>query len=670
MKHRVLLALAVLAVAFVCLAGNPADASGDRDVLLYEINAQTADEGISLHNYGSSSVNLKGYSITDNPSKKSTEGIITFDRDVSLAPGATVTVIKASTTDSGFGGRHTTYVSGDGTVTISSSFALNNTKDDIYLFKGERIVDAFFYGDITVTDASLWPGETYSLTKGSFPLRISTGYGASCWFDYKVGATNVPFDPELKYDVTVTPFLFPESGGIPIYTALESARDSVIISMYQLTNNNVCALLKQLAQKGVEVTVLLEAAPMSGKPVNDEKRYQSMVDGGVTVLLIGDKSNDRFNYVHAKYCLIDDDISIITSENWTAGNLNGRTVKDPTMGEGNRGWGAIIESMEYNTFLRYVFETDSRTDFGDVIDFRDAAPHAQSITLTYVPPADTISLESFQASLTPILAPDNSVEALRHYISSSTTRVYSEQQNLSSQYLDMGKDSPIGYMAERANAGADCRFILGTSSEDAAKTVGRINNSTLIKATTMKDPYVHNKGVICDDTTLLGSLNWTANSFSNNRETMVALESRELTEYFAAAFIEDFERSYSRSGLTVTFTELMSEYTGVSEITVAVDVRQDGSFSYSWELDGKTKTTTDKRTVLGVTVGTHDLRVTVSDKEGNSGSVTATFTVKDSGSSSFFDLQNPLLPIIALIILALIIVAVKASMGKSRGRGR
>jgi len=668
MRARLLLLVAVFALSFVCLGIASADASGDRDVLLYEINVYGSDEGVSLHNYGSADVNLKDYVITDHPDKNSREGRISFDKDVILSPGETVTLVKSLDEGSPFGGRYTTFVDGEGTVSFSGSFALNNTKDDVYLFKGDRVVDAFFYGNAEVTDASLWPGDTFDVKKNSFAVRLSSGLGPSNWFNYKPGQTYFPFDEDLKYDAIVTPFLFPESGGIPIYKALESAKKSVCLTMYLLFSDNVCALLRDLADKGVEVTILLEAAPLNtATPVLESERYRPIVDAGAKILLIGGVSNERYTYVHAKYCIIDDEITIVTSENWTPSNMNGITVTDPAKGAGNRGWGAIVESDGYAEFMKNVFLSDCDKTYGDVQDFIDAAPYSGSKTLTYVPPTGSLALESFNGKVTPVLSPDSSFDALKYYITSSTTRVYAEQMDFSAQYMDLGEGSPLGFMNDRANSNVDCKLIMNADHEGDVK---KLNNSTLIKSASMAKPYLHNKGIICDDVTLLGSVNWTSNSFNNNREVMVAIESKGATGFFLQAFNDDFERNYDHSGLGVVFTELLDNYTDTGEITVSVHVKQEGSYLYTWELDGKGKTTSDPRTVLGVTVGTHTIRVTVTDSSDDSktGTVTATFTV--SSSNSGFDLQNPYIPIILLIILALAVVVIKTKSGNGRGRGR
>ena len=71
------------------------------------------------------------------------------------------------------------------------------------------------------------------------------------WVEIRIipGQTQNPLEVD-KYTATVTPFLFPDSGGIPIYQALEKAQESVFIEMYELRSPNIYALLIQLEERG------------------------------------------------------------------------------------------------------------------------------------------------------------------------------------------------------------------------------------------------------------------------------------------------------------------------------------------------------------------------------------------------------------------------------------
>ena len=57
MRKILALALVVLACSFVIIASDSSDAAGS-DIMLFEVNPYGNDEGVSLHNYGSTAVYL------------------------------------------------------------------------------------------------------------------------------------------------------------------------------------------------------------------------------------------------------------------------------------------------------------------------------------------------------------------------------------------------------------------------------------------------------------------------------------------------------------------------------------------------------------------------------------------------------------------------------------
>ncbi|MBO5547135.1 MAG: lamin tail domain-containing protein, partial [Candidatus Methanomethylophilaceae archaeon] len=169
MRSVLAVSLLFLVCAFVPLASEY-DAA-NTGIVLYEVNIFNEDEGVSLHNYSSYDIDLKDFCITDNPQKSSSEGSIGFLQSLIIHSGETLTFVKDKSADSGFPGRHTTYRNGESGVTISNNFALNNSKDDVYLFYGNNIIDAFFYGDVEITDKNLWSGDTFTPKKNSFAVR-------------------------------------------------------------------------------------------------------------------------------------------------------------------------------------------------------------------------------------------------------------------------------------------------------------------------------------------------------------------------------------------------------------------------------------------------------------------------------------------------------------------
>lgn len=52
---------------------------------------------------------------------------------------------------------------------------------------------------------------------------------------------------------------------------------------------------------------------------------------------------------------------------------------------------------------------------------------------------------------------------------------------------------------------------------------------------------IHAKGIVADDTAIVGSLNWNNNSATNNREVAVAIEDEAVADYYAKVFASDWD---------------------------------------------------------------------------------------------------------------------------------
>jgi phosphatidylserine/phosphatidylglycerophosphate/cardiolipin synthase-like enzyme len=563
------------------------EAASEDFIKFYEVYPVTKYEGVSLFNYGSSAVNLKGYEITDG------EGTLTINSDLTLAPSARITFAADISADDWFSGRSNVYSITDKNVITQSgkTYTLADTGDDLYLYKDGKLLDAVSYGDKVPTSG--WTGVSLSkvtATSGKYLLRIGVvdTDSAEDWIVTSRGLTNHQFDPTLIFDAKVTPFVFPDSKGEQIYRTFENAKSEILISIYQLTNVNLVALLCQLESRTgsdhVDVTITLEGAVLGADLSTELTLMKSIVDAGGEVWLINDSKSgnyERFSYFHNKYAVIDDKKVIITSENWTQGNLSS--------GTGNRGWGAVIESTEYAAYMKSVFYNDHDKQYGDVFDLVEYYPDVNSYAkdLTYKAPAEQ-SVQTFNAKVTPVLSPDNSHDALKYYMDSANTWIYSEQLDLGTTYTITNPESPVYWMSSAANRGVDARFILDASivGDEHIKEVALINSTSNLKATTIKKGAgfgtTHNKGIIFDDKVWVGSVNWTSNSFLNNRETAVVIDSPEVTSFFMDYFMIDWKNN------TVAETDLTVTSYINADIGVAI-FKVDGGTSdteYEWDVLG------------------------------------------------------------------------------------
>jgi hypothetical protein len=315
-----------------------------------------------------------------------------------------------------------------------------------------------------------------------------------------------------------------------------------------------------------------------------------------------------------------------------------------------------------------VFDNDYTMEYGDVCTYDEymlGKPY-NAKTLSYDSPDYIGTFPSYQCQVAPMMSPDSSYDAELYYIENATTRVYTQQQSTNADYAKYSNgelilDGPMLALKEMADDGLDVRYIVNSDTDEMSD--GRslsllINTSTNIKAASMTTPNVHNKGLICDDVVIVNSVNWTANSFNNNREMGVIIYSKTIADYYAASFINDFDRNYEYSGPRATFTELPNNPVEGTEIAFSVEVSPDDkTYVYTWNFgDGSdVRTTSVPRVSTTAVGGTHTVTVTITDSNDPdyTCTITAEYTVP---SEKPFDLTmiteniTYIIPILVIIL--------------------
>ncbi|MCQ2079645.1 MAG: phospholipase D-like domain-containing protein [archaeon] len=309
----VILVLLTLSSA-LALEGESTDSVTVTGLLITEVSP--ADEAVTLTNIGGSRVDLGDYTLTDG------EGTLSFGRGYGLDPGHSVTVSKESGTD-WFNSRDGTITFSSPTIAKSGSFILADSGDEVILKKGGQVVDSVCYGKSNGVEG--WTGPAVSLKSGQYLLRThdTDSDTFSDWVATKPGWTNLEPSSGEWFEAVVHPFSFPESRGDPVFAAIMSAEHTVDISIYLLSSPELVALLCQMESRGVEVRVMVEGRPLGVDTSTELSLMKSLTDAGGEVRVINPPggSGGRYTYVHNKYAVIDSETVVITSENWTSGNM-------------------------------------------------------------------------------------------------------------------------------------------------------------------------------------------------------------------------------------------------------------------------------------------------------------------------------------------------------------
>ncbi|MCQ2070619.1 MAG: phospholipase D-like domain-containing protein [archaeon] len=356
----------------------------------------------------------------------------------------------------------------------------------------------------------------------------------------------------VYYDAEVTPFTFPECEGTPVLEALEHAEKTIDVSVYLLTSVYVLSMLIEKQSQGVKVRVLIEGQPIEYDigTYDGTRIFRNLVDEGGEVHIINYKGcgTQTYTNLHNKYAVIDGETVVLTSENWTATNFSSHSE--------NRGWGAVIKSTGYAQYMGSVFDNDFDESRTDVKRFTDVYPELTPYTGELSYRFGKYSAPTYTAKVSPAVTFDNASVQLKALISSATDRLYSEQLNITDSFIDIPVDNPYAWMLERADAGIDTRLVLNTyydTSDDHryAEKVKYINDNTPIIASGSPEGdhgLIHNKGLVVDDRTWVGSMNWTVDSINDSREANVIIQSPKVSDFYAETFLLDLYSGYVPGG--------------------------------------------------------------------------------------------------------------------------
>lgn len=542
-------ALAIAVVLLMVFAAIPVIAETDHaevpagnkidGVRLYEVVYNDPDLGdcFSIKNYGSKSVSLNGYYVK-------TQGGKQYDLpNMTLTSGEIVAFIKSKVSDSWF--------CKDRTVKITSGIGtmFTNTGTNVYLCDSfDKNVDVVSYGSVkTMPSTKDWIGDSVPLSNMKEAIRRVEPRDSNSNFDWTAtsdGMTSNGFYDVPEFTGNVLPFVFPDSKGEPILRALKDADTSIHISIYMLTSKHAASILAAKAEEGVDVKVLLE-----NKPLGYDHTYdilQSIVDKGGNVSFIGfpvggSTSEDRYSYVHNKYCIIDGETVIVTSENWTGPNLGN--------GKGNRGWGAVVESTDYAAYMESYFSNDWNGKDVATLDEKLSSPvsgtplFSMEEISTYVDALPESGPVINGAHLKMYMSPDNTFKAINYYMSNAQERIYTEQMDVGKSFENPDNQSPIRFMLDAAARGVDAKFMI---SEDSEELLSYLRSHGVKAAKMSQNGYstMHNKGVIIDDCVWISSVNWTENAFLNNRECGLYIMDERVTEFYLAEYMEDWDYNY------------------------------------------------------------------------------------------------------------------------------
>ncbi|KAB1188918.1 MULTISPECIES: phosphatidylserine/phosphatidylglycerophosphate/cardiolipin synthase family protein [Haloferax] len=332
-----------------------------------------------------------------------------------------------------------------------------------------------------------------------------------------------------------TLFVLPDSPTVPL-TTLRTADERILLAGYVVSSPRVADALVAAHERGVHVEVLVDDAPVGGFPEASARVLDRLAASGVTVRVVG----DPHSFHHAKYAVVDDE-ALITTENWKPAG---------TGGSKSRGWGVVVDSPSVATDLASTFADDAALPATRRWElFRTGRQFVVTDVANGSFPARVAPKTVRVDSIAVILAPDNAEQAVVDRLDGADRRIDVIQPSVEG-------DGPFVVALKRAaKRGVRVRLLLGSAwyvDDDNRELADRLNrwadrtgNPLSVRLARPAGRYgaVHAKGVVADDTVVVGSLNWNRHSARKNREVAVALVDPAAATYYREVFDADWNAS-------------------------------------------------------------------------------------------------------------------------------
>ena len=294
---------------------------------------------------------------------------------------------------------------------------------------------------------------------------------------------------------TYTLITEPDQGLTPIYDLLSSAKNSIDMTMYELSDTTVTTTLAKAAGSGVTVRVILD---QNNEKANNTTAYNTLTTGNVSVHW----ANPSYKCTHQKTITVDGTTSAIMTLNLTP--------------------------EDYSTTRDFAVITNDAADVAAI----EATFNADFTNATITPPTgDNL-----------VWSPTNSRLALLALINGATKTLLISQE----EFDDSGIESAVVAALKRGvtvtlvqeNVNGAYSSVLNTLKAAGA-------NIAIFSSKT--GYYIHAKTVLADYGTaqaklFVGSENFSADSLNDNRELGLIVSDAACMAGVEAAITADFSK--------------------------------------------------------------------------------------------------------------------------------
>ena len=409
-------------------------------------------------------------------------------------------------------------------ITAGGRFQLAVSGETLTLRRGESVVDTVSYED--APESQQWRADRE-------PRWQPAGFE--------------PRAPTTVTDASVEAFVLPDNPAAPI-DAIDDADDRLYLAAYTLTDRRVVDKLIAAHDRGVSVAVLVEGGPVGGMTERQAAVLDELTAAGVDVsVMTGDAA--RFRYHHPKYAVADD-TAVVLTENWKPAG---------TGGADSRGWGLTTTSAGVADELAAIFEHDTTwRDTPKWETVREEIETVEAETATGSYPQHHPPLSTTADELTVLAAPDNAESTLVERINNTDDELLVIQPSIGDRDYRL-----LRAAIRAADRGVEVRILLSGAwyaeeentalAEQLRERAADDNVPLSVRVAEENNRFgkIHAKGIVADDTAIIGSLNWNDNSAENNREIALAVTDDTVADYYREVFTGDWQASGNGGGFSL-----------------------------------------------------------------------------------------------------------------------
>jgi hypothetical protein len=371
--------------------------------------------------------------------------------------------------------------------------------------------------------------------------------------------------------MTVVCHASPDAGWRILREFLMGTESRLTSTMYEFTARHVLdTLVEALSDGGRELNLILDAG------------HQQVGSGDVSkaevVDTLSEELTERFRFAwaavgddnvtsvaffknayHIKVSVRDGDSFWLSSGNW---KRSGQPTIDPINGpfppgfdpvafqrRSNREWHVVIHSPA----LARLFETYITHDITQAEEVQLPSPalvEPISMPDVFIPATDSALLAapqffkeldvSRELTVQPLLTPDNFVDFVLPLIEGAEKKLYFQNQSLKPNTSNPKYMRLFNALRDKSrDQSVDVR-ILVRGDFDAATILSTLQANNFNMDCVKLQNGNHNKGILVDGKTVLGSHNWTGDGATLNRDASLIFDDADISSYYETLFLHDW----------------------------------------------------------------------------------------------------------------------------------